>query len=569
MNNRPENLQIMTFRDHAAYHAKHDKNGENNGMYGREHSEETKQKIGSLSKERWADGEYRDRMKEAIRAGVTQHQRDAQSETMRKRFKEYYLEQESKTDLKTVWYGDTMYAIKACEECAIEFEVPWGKRESSYCSVSCTNKMLARSQNRKDRQLEVFADAALKTRKAQIETFLDLQTKLGYTPLKKDWESACKKSGIPVRFQAKGKTVNPNILTGYKELKEVASEYNHRVVSVEFLQEKENVYNLTVDDFHTVGIITKIDEKSMTGIYTFQCGEIQLEDGELCNLSELYPTNHSDIEDLKKTIKHAYMYTKAVTLLPTPWAETNEVLVRNRRIGVGMTGLAQFVENSSWAELRNWMNEGYRYLVAVDKKYSSWLGVRESVALSTIKPAGSTSLIAAVTPGAHWPTTGDYHIRRVRFLNTDPLLDLLKAAGYTVEKDINDPLMTAVVSFPTTGINMRSEREVSVWEKASLAALAQRYWSDNMVSCTLSFTEEEADQLEPLFNSFQGQLKSASFLPIHDAGTTYAQAPYEPLSEKDALKWQAKIKTIPSELLYQTAGEFEEEKFCNSDSCTI
>lgn len=312
-----------------------------------------------------------------------------------------------------------------------------------------------------------------------------------------------------------------------------------------------------------------INDKDTKSNLSNPCGEIQLEDGELCNLSELYPTNHSDIEDLKKTIKHAYMYTKAVTLLPTPWAETNEVLVRNRRIGVGMTGLAQFVENSSWAELRNWMNEGYRYLVAVDKKYSSWLGVRESVALSTIKPAGSTSLIAAVTPGAHWPTTGDYHIRRVRFLNTDPLLDLLKAAGYTVEKDINDPLMTAVVSFPTTGINMRSEREVSVWEKASLAALAQRYWSDNMVSCTLSFTEEEADQLEPLFNSFQGQLKSASFLPIHDAGTTYAQAPYEPLSEKDALKWQAKIKTIPSELLYQTAGEFEEEKFCNSDSCTI
>lgn len=312
-----------------------------------------------------------------------------------------------------------------------------------------------------------------------------------------------------------------------------------------------------------------INDKDVKSNLSNPCGEIQLEDGELCNLSELYPTNHLDIEDFKKTIKHAYMYAKAVTLLPTPWAETNEVLVRNRRIGVGMTGLAQFVESRSWAELRNWMNEGYRYLVAVDKKYSSWLGVRESVALSTIKPAGSTSLISAVTPGAHWPTTGDYHIRRIRFLNTDPLLDLLKAAGYIVEEDINDPLMTAVVSFPTTGIKMRSEREVSVWEKASLAALAQRYWSDNMVSCTLSFTQEEADQLQPLFNSFQGQLKSASFLPIHDAGTAYAQAPYEPLSERDALEWQSQIRMIPEDLLYQTASEFEEEKFCSGDQCTI
>lgn len=299
------------------------------------------------------------------------------------------------------------------------------------------------------------------------------------------------------------------------------------------------------------------------------CGEIQLENHELCNLAELYPTNHDNVEDLKKTIKHAYMYTKAVTLLPTPWAETNEVLVRNRRVGVSMTGVAQFVETRGWAEMRNWMNEGYRYLSAVDRKYSSWLGVRESIKLSTIKPAGSTSLIAGVTPGVHWPTTSDYHIRRVRFLNTDPLLDILSAAGYLVEKDVNDPLMTAVVSFPTKGIEMRSEREVSVWEKASLAALAQRYWSDNMVSCTLSFREEETAELHPLLNSFQGQLKSASFLPIHDAGTTYAQAPYEPLNKVEALEWQNSIVPIPKDLLYQAAGEFEEEKFCNSESCTI
>jgi len=243
--------------------------------------------------------------------------------------------------------------------------------------------------------------------------------------------------------------------------------------------------------------------------------------------------------------------------------------MRNRRIGVSMTGVAQFIENRGWNEMKNWMNEGYRYISAVDVKYSSWLGVRESVRITTIKPAGSTSLLAGVTPGIHWPTTGDYHIRRVRFLNTDPLLAILKAAGYIVEPDVNDPIMTAVASFPTTGVNMRSEREVSVWEKASLAALAQRYWSDNMVSCTLSFKEDEIPELAPLLNSFQGQLKGVSFLPIDESGTTYAQAPYEPLNEVEALEWQSRIIPIPRDLLYQTAGEFEEEKFCNSDSCTI
>ena len=312
------------------------------------------------------------------------------------------------------------------------------------------------------------------------------------------------------------------------------------------------------------------DYKDQKAVVSNPCGEISLEGGgELCCLAELYPTNHTDIEDFKQSIKHAYMYGKAVVLLPTPWAETNEIIIRNRRIGVSMTGVAQFIETRSWTEMKNWMNEGYRYISAVDKKYSSWLGVRESIRITTIKPAGSTSLIAGVTPGIHWPTTGDYHIRRVRFLNTDPLLPILSAAGYIVEPDVNDPLMTAVASFPTTGVDMRSEREVSVWEKASLAVMAQRYWSDNMVSCTLSFRAEEIPELGPLLNSLQGQLKGASFLPIHDAGTTYAQAPYEPLNKEEALEWQERIIPIPSELLYQTAGEFAEEKFCNSDSCAI
>ena len=190
--------------------------------------------------------------------------------------------------------------------------------------------------------------------------------------------------------------------------------------------------------------------------------------------------------------------------------------------------------------------------------------------MSTVKPSGSTALISGVTPGVHWPTTSGYYIRRIRFNHLDPLLDILREAGYHTEPDVMDPNSTVVVSFPTEGIPIRSEREVSIWEKASLAALAQRYWSDNLVSCTLSFRPDEKDQLKPLLSSFQGQLKSASFLPIDDSGTTYAQAPYEPISEDDAKTWMDKIVPIDASRLYGTgAAEFVEDKFCTTDSCEI
>lgn len=301
------------------------------------------------------------------------------------------------------------------------------------------------------------------------------------------------------------------------------------------------------------------------------CAEIGLEgnQGELCNLSELYPTNHQSIDDFKRTIKHAYMYTKAVTLLPTPWFETNEVIVRNRRIGVSMTGIAQFVEERGWSEIKQWMNEGYLTLKKLDQSYSEWLGVRESIKVSTVKPAGSTSLIAGTTPGVHWPTTSGYYLRRVRFQKNDPLVQLLADAGYHIEDDVNDPLSTVVATFPTEGVAVRSEREVSLWEKAQLAALAQRFWSDNLVSCTLSFFKEERDQLGRVLSAMDGQLKSASFLPIDESGTTYAQAPYEPLSEDRAKEMMAKIKPISKKKLYKKGLEAEEEMFCTTDKCEL
>jgi ribonucleoside-triphosphate reductase len=301
------------------------------------------------------------------------------------------------------------------------------------------------------------------------------------------------------------------------------------------------------------------------------CAEISLESQEFCCLSELYPANHETLEDFYRSIKHAYMYAKAVTLMPSVWPETNEVITRNRRIGVSMTGIVEFIESRSWNDMKIWMDKGYGYLKNLDVTYSEWLGVRESIKLSTVKPAGSTSLIAGTTSGVHWPTTSGYYMRRVRFLKNDPMVEALVDAGYLVEPDVMDPDQTVVAHFPTTGLTVRSERDVSIWEKASLAAMAQRYWADNMVSVTVSFDDEmEPTQIGPLLRSLQGQLKSISFLPINSKGTSYQQAPYEPVAADEAISQQRLIRPIPSEKLYG-AGAFDGagEQYCTTDSCEL
>ncbi len=75
------------------------------------------------------------------------------------------------------------------------------------------------------------------------------------------------------------------------------------------------------------------------------CLEQTLEPYELCCLVETFPERHESLDDFKRTLKFAYLYAKSVTLGKTHWPETNRVMLRNRRIGCSMSGLAQFITN--------------------------------------------------------------------------------------------------------------------------------------------------------------------------------------------------------------------------------
>jgi ribonucleoside-triphosphate reductase len=298
------------------------------------------------------------------------------------------------------------------------------------------------------------------------------------------------------------------------------------------------------------------------------CAEQTLESYECCTLVESFPINHDTLEDYHKTLKVAYLYGKAVTLLPTHWPEVNEVMQRNRRIGCSVSGSAQFAEAFGWTELRTWLNTGYQEIVKRDHQYSEWLGVRESIKMTSVKPSGSVSLLAGVTPGVHWPTA-DIYIRRMRLSVNDPLVETLVAAGYHAEPDVMNPDFDMVVELPTLGPDVRTEKEVSVWEKAALAVLHQRYWADNAVSVTLTFSENEKEQIGAVIRAFEGQLKTLSFLPSFDKGA-YAQMPYEKIDLDTYEAKCAKVKPLDWDRLYDGASlDAQGESGCTTDMCEI
>jgi adenosylcobalamin-dependent ribonucleoside-triphosphate reductase len=299
------------------------------------------------------------------------------------------------------------------------------------------------------------------------------------------------------------------------------------------------------------------------------CAEQPLESYELCTLVEVHLNRHESKEDFLKTLKFAYLYGKTVTLMPTHWQQTNGIMQRNRRIGTSLTGIASFADTYGLPTTREWMDEGYQKIRYYDHKYSEWLCVRESVRVTTVKPSGSVSLLSGATPGVHWGPGGEFYLRSIRFGNTDPMLYLFKAAGYKIEDDVVSA-NTSVVYFPVASGHKRSEKQVSLFEKIGLAATAQKYWSDNGVSVTLSFDKEtEKKFVAPALNMYEGQLKAVSFLPM--GNKTYPQQPYTEITREEYNSYVGTIGKIDWSAIYDGNDNLdaESEKYCSTDACEI
>jgi ribonucleoside-triphosphate reductase (thioredoxin) len=285
------------------------------------------------------------------------------------------------------------------------------------------------------------------------------------------------------------------------------------------------------------------------------CAEQPLESYELCTLVEVHLNRHESKEDFLKTLKFAYLYGKTVTLMPTHWQQTNGIMQRNRRIGTSLTGIASFADTYGLPTTREWMDEGYNKIRHYDHQYSEWLCVRESVRVTTVKPSGSVSLLSGATPGVHWGPGGEFYLRAIRFGNTDPMIHLFKAAGYKIEADLVSA-NTSVVYFPVASGHKRAEKQVSLFEKIGLAATAQKYWSDNGVSVTLSFDkEEETKFIAPALNMYEGQLKAVSFLPM--GNKTYPQQPYTEITREEYNSYVGKIGKIDWSAIYDGVENLE------------
>lgn len=334
---------------------------------------------------------------------------------------------------------------------------------------------------------------------------------------------------------------------------------SYEVVEKHFLGDEE-VYDITVEaEEHTYWT---------GGLLVSNCLEIPLCNKEVCCLAETYPSRCETDAEVVRSMELATIYASNVILLPTHSPETNEVIARNRRIGVSLSGVSDWEARTTVAEMTCILRRGYKAVVAQNQLLAKEAGVRPSIRHTTVKPSGTVSLLAGVSPGGHF-ALAEYYIRRKRVSVSSPLRPLLEAAGYPFEKDVASD-QTLVFEFPMAQPGVRIEKDAGMWEQALKVCELQREWSDNSVSYTVTFDRRtEGAQLGNMLAQIAPMVKTVSCLPRQTAEESdYEQLPVEAISKREYLLRVKMVRPIDW-AAFRGEGTGEADKYCNTSVCEV
>jgi len=302
-------------------------------------------------------------------------------------------------------------------------------------------------------------------------------------------------------------------------------------------------------------------------IGTNPCGEITLEDRESCNLFEVFLSNVEDEAQFHDVASLGYKVCKTISAFKFSDPKTQEVVNRNHRLGIGLTGIVEATHLVD-ADI---LDSVYTHMRELDVTYSKELGVNVSNKLTTVKPSGTLSLLAGCTSGANSGYAA-YLIRRIRFATNDPLVAECRKHGYHVEPILNNDgsydLETMVVSFPVATAKQAKLAEYeNAIDQLERQKWLQTHWSDNAVSLTCYHDKDEVEDIQDwLADNYNKGVKATSF-QLH-SGHGFAQAPLEEISEAHYLQLKSKCKPLTRFNEKNNSFDISNEE-CASGACPI
>lgn len=400
----------------------------------------------------------------------------------------------------------------------------------------------------------------------------------------------------------------------HQRLIELLSRYKRKPNRERFVATIKSIEEIGIQEVCDVQV-PGINAFDANGIVSHNCGEIPLENKEVCNIAETFPTRCTTEEEWIQACEFATFYCTTVSMLPTHRAETNRVVMRNRRIGIGIVDFTGWKCDTGIHKITKYMRNGYKTVVATAKRLAEEAGIPAPIRHTTIKPGGTVPKLAGKTSGIMYPNF-KYMIRRVNVAKTHPVSQILIDACVRYEQHVHED-KTWVFEFPIICGPAKPVTEISLWEQAVNLALVQREWADNAVSNTLDFKpawnliedktfefpshgvslvaefennlnfkikqdhdefdpgkwnikvykydpHNEEDVVEEVLSFLVPITKSISMLP-HTADGVYAQMPESGISEEEHKQRRAEMKTIDWTQLSGSDGV--DSRYCDGDYC--
>jgi ribonucleoside-diphosphate reductase alpha chain len=269
---------------------------------------------------------------------------------------------------------------------------------------------------------------------------------------------------------------------------------------------------------------------------TNPCCEIALRPFQFCNLCEVNVSDVETQEDLEERVKAATFigtlqagYTDFHYLRPV-WQRTTE---KDALLGVGMTGIG----SGKVSKLD--VKAAVKAAKEENDRVSALLNINKAARITTIKPAGTSSLTLGCSSGIHaWHN--DYYLRRVRVGKNEAIYSYLtQNHPELVEDEYFRPHDTAVIGVPQkapVGSILRTESPIQLLERV-------KWFSQNWIkpghrsgmnthniSATVSIREHEWDAVGTWMWENKEFYNGLSVLN-YDGGS-YKQAPFEDISEE-------------------------------------
>ena len=309
---------------------------------------------------------------------------------------------------------------------------------------------------------------------------------------------------------------------------------------------------------------------------TNPCCEIALRPFQFCNLCEVNASTVTDQQDLEERIGAATLigtlqagYTDFHYLRPI-WQRTTQ---REALLGVSLTGIASNkIQNLD-------LKTAARSAKEKNKEISDKIGINAASRITTVKPAGTTSLALGCSSGIHaWHSK--YYIRRIRVGKNEAIYKYLSSRHpELVEDEYFRPHDTAVISVPQkapAGATVREQESsldllerIKFFSKNWIKPGHRRGQNTHNISATISVKEGEWAEVGNWMWENRNFYNGISVLP-YDGGS-YVQAPFEECTEETYYQMMSHLNCVDLSMIRETEDntDLQGELACAGGACEI